>query len=452
LTAKITITAPNSSIVVNQAIMSYRNDHYEYDFTPDVAGDWEVEIVVYDSDGDSDSVSWTLHVTSAPVVEALSVDPRNTTRPGVIDIEALISDPDTPISDIIASFKVYSPSGALYVQGSLALAESNGDLGYFRANFTISLDAEVGLYDIEIFASDENETTVRNFANALEVINIAPTVSSVTLNATVLERGKTVAITVEASDPETPRSQLIVRVKVDDPDGLNVMDSIASWNPSMGKHESSFTPTYNAKLGRYTIEVTATDTDGVTGGPAIANLTVVNAKPVIKNVTAYPNYVTVNSSVLIRVDAEDFETLKSNLRVRVKVGKDILNATLREGLFECVYNPTSVGKYGVQVNVTDEDGGLTTMSVEDLFEAVPSTTEVPPTTTTTTTPLIAEIGVGNLTNWINNLFANLPSLSELGDLLYSAQSFIWILVGAATLLTIKRSREERRRAPSGRRR
>jgi hypothetical protein len=451
LNARITITAPNSSVVVNQASMSFRNGHYEYDFTPDCTGNWSIYVSVTDNDSSSCSVSWSILVTAAPTIATLSVSPSNTTRPASIHIEAVISDSDTPLSQISASFKVYSPSGSLFAQGSLTLISSEGNSGTFGANFTITISSEVGLYDIEILASDGTYSTNRTFANVLSVYNIAPSVDSLSLNVTELERGKTVKISVRASDPETPAGQLTVRVRIDDPNGTNVLDTIASWNPSTSKYETTYTPAYNAKLGIYTVEATAKDPEGKEGGPKRANLTVKNSLPVIKSVTASSSSCPVNSSVTIYVDADDFETLKSDLKVKIKVNGAIGNATFSSGVFTYVFNPTQAKDYDVQVNVTDSDGGLTSKTYSKLFFAYvqpPGSQNQQTTTASNSDPPLNSSG---LLNWLHNLLSDFPGLNGLMSYLNSAQALILILV-AIVVLAIMRSSSRRRRASGGRRR
>jgi hypothetical protein len=393
-------------------------------------------------------------VTAAPTITTLSVSPSNTSRPASVHIEAVISDSDTPLSQISASFKVYSPSGSLFTQGSLALVSSEGNSGTFGANFTVTTSSEVGLYDIEILASDGTYSTNKTFANVLSVYNIAPSVDSLNLNVTELERGKTVKISVQASDPETPAGQLTVRVKVDDPNGINVLDTIASWNPSTSKYETVYTPAYNAKLGIYTVEATARDPDGKEGGPKRANLTVKNSLPVIKSVTASSSACPVNSSVTIYVDADDFETLKSELKVKIKVNGAVGNATFSNGVFSYVFNPTQAKDYDVQVNVTDSDGGLTSKTYSKLFSAYiqpPVYASQNQQTTTDLSPSSDPNLSSGLLGWLHNLLPNFTSLNEFMSYLNSAQALILIIIVVAAFAAMRGS-SRRRRASRGRRR
>jgi hypothetical protein len=374
--------------------------------------------------------------------------PSNTPRPASIRLEAVISDSDTPLSQISASFKVYSPSGSLFTQGSLVLVSSEGNSGTFGANFTVTTSSEVGLYDIEILASDGTYSTSKTFANVLSVYNIAPSVDSLNLNVTELERGKTVKISVQASDPETPAGQLTVRVKVDDPNGINVLDVIASWNPSTSKYETAYTPAYNAKLGIYTVEATVRDPDGNEGGPKRANLTVKNSLPTIKSVTASPSACLINSSVTIYVDADDFETLKSELKVRIKINGAIGNATFSNGVFTYVFNPTQAKDYDVQVNVTDSDGGLVSKTYNKLFSAYIQQTTI---SNPNSSPNNSDLNSSGLLSLLHNLLPNFTSLNELMSYLNSAHVLILIIIVVMAFAFLRGS-SRRGRASRGRRR
>jgi len=149
------------------------------------------------------------------------------------------------------------------------------------------------------------------------------------------------------------------------------------------------------------------------------------------------------------VNTSDFETPESELHVKLKIDSTIGNATWNatSQLFEYSFVPTQAGSYSISINVTDADGGTASKTFSNVITAVTQQQM-----TTTTQVLDPNTTLPNLTagfdlkSWLKSIFSSIPVLSDLQDLLGTANTLIILGIGLFIMYAIvSRGRGEGRR-------
>ncbi|MEM3674469.1 MAG: DUF2341 domain-containing protein [Candidatus Methanomethyliaceae archaeon] len=437
LVAQITIRDPSNDIRVNRVSMSLNSgtNRWEYAYVLDETGTWQITFYLRDSDDAEVSQDHQVQCVTISVL-SLSVVPNETTRPSSVTLNASVSgDLDT----LTVRYRVYDPEDHLFSEGTMSYSKSVSGVHYFTHSLGLGTGALAGYYDVIINATDVNGGDEKAFLQAFRVLNVDPLIHSITLNTASIERGKTLSIRVNATDPEG--SGLLVYIRIYSPQNESIYFAYCSYNSSSGLYEASWTTSAATQLGNYKVEASAEDVEG-----GLASLSrdflVVNSRPVIHEVLTSSEEVYVNSTVWIYANVSDYETQVHLLVVAVKIDnhQGLMSFDSSSNLFKYAYVPTSAKTYDVQVNATDLDGDTTSLTRNGLFRAYLPTggSEGGEVTETTTTSIsLWNLPNGTMKDWLKDLFSRIPVISDIQEVLGTVETLVGIIAGIFFIYAVR---------------
>ncbi len=245
---------------------------------PDAAGETaSVMVTVTDPNGLEAvaSVVVSTLANQAPVIESLTVDPSSVIPGEVITLNVTAFDPDG--GDLTYSWSV--PAGW---SGS-----SSSDI------LELTAPDEYGVSDtVQVTISDGDDTTTASVTIST-VNNVAPTISSLTADPQIVERGGTSTLQVEASDPFG--AELSYDWSIDNDDWT------LSENGDQATVEAS-----NSLNDSALVTVTVDDGSGGTATASTSVQTMTNQNPVIAGVSSdSPDWVEQGGTAQLTADATD---------------------------------------------------------------------------------------------------------------------------------------------------
>jgi len=453
LTVTLDLEAPNGTIVVNDATMTYNDSDSKFYYTTpslDAEGTWTATVTCQDTDSGTDTGSTTFSVVTISVNSVASV-PYNSTRPATFHLKANVTCNDP--SQTTVNYTVKNPSGAVFDSGGMTY-NATDDL--WHASVSVSQTDPVGYYNVTVNATESDASDEKEFENVFRVDNVAPTVVSIAIDPDPCERGTQLTITVDASDPEHPESQLDVSITLDPPTGSDIVLGTATWDGS--DHIKTWTPSATAVLGTYNAMVTVTDPDG---DQTQANKTFVvqNSPPTISSCYAVKSDLVVGESTWIYASVTDFEDLGSELNVTIYIyaGAQLKTSGFMTydsslGKFKWAFSITDVGVYDVKIEAEDSDSGTTTREFSEVVEVTQSTSTgggtTSSSTTTEETPTPTEEIIDTISDWkdrFKSFFSDfeLPTFEEVTEFFTGINAMLGTLtlLGAiAAASSMKRSR------------
>ncbi|UCH89421.1 MAG: hypothetical protein JSV49_01875, partial [Thermoplasmata archaeon] len=189
---------------------------------------------------------------------------------------------------------------------------------HWEAYMVIKSSWPLGIYDFRARVADPEENTCPWFYlnNSLRVWNNIPKIESVTCLPTILYRGESANISIDAKDVENAEDLLEIELEYRIPGGVNwVTDYISSSSYSDYYWHFEFWPPSNAPLGAYSIRARVRDLDDAWSDYSYLNssLVVNNSIPKIVTFNQDPRVVYRTGTVQITADALDLETMKEFL-------------------------------------------------------------------------------------------------------------------------------------------
>ena len=305
-----------------------------------LAGDYTITLVVTDNATRMASTSETIHITDRPPV--VSFVPSGTNSPTVTLISLAIStsDPDGTVSTVTVSWG----DGTTHTLTSNATGDNHSY-------------ALAGTYTVAVNVTDNAGLT--STASTTETVTDRPPSLNFNQSATTVPTGTTVSLTISAADPDGSVT------------GLEVNWGDGSIH-SLQANASSDTHAY-ALAGSYTITVTATDDEGITGSSQ-ASIAITDRSPTL-SFTQSSTTVPTGTPITLTISTSDPDGTVSQIQVSWGDGTiDVLpgNATVD------IHSFSIAGSYTVTVTATD-DASLTYVSQDSV-----RITDRPPTVVFTT--------------------------------------------------------------------
>lgn len=307
-------------------------------------------------------------VNYQPLARDLSVSPASVLRGRTVEVSSSASDVEDREELLDAVFE-WRPNGSADWK---PLAGSY-DGARFKAMLAASIDSKTGKADIRVaFIDTLDARGPWAYLNAsLELQNNPPHLMEIGVSEPAVTRGGLVTLFINASDPETAKSDLLPTVEYSVADG--------GWQP-LGVQGEFFENSWRYSLdlnaswpvGAYDLRARVRDSDGGESQwqELSSALVVSNSLPVIDSARAVRTKLLRNETTAIVVTGGDYETAAPQLTMEIKVqdprGRDQSGYVSRprwvNGSFEARFQPPPsaiLGKYTVSVRLGDADGGWT---------------------------------------------------------------------------------------------
>ncbi len=235
----------------------------------DGPGTFEVTVRVTDSGtpalDDSETITVTVNaVNEAPVLDPIDDQTISVRQP--LTVTATASDPDLPANDLTFGLGSGAPDGITIdpISGVITWTPTSSQEGDHPV--TVRVTDEGGLSDTTSF---------------MVVVGAAVPLPPVLAPADdqAVDEGQQLALTVSASDPDTPLDDLVFTLEPGAPDGLG-FDSVTPGVP--GSARIIWTPTETQGPGDHSVTVRVTDPDGLFDTQTITiTVSEVNEPPVL---------------------------------------------------------------------------------------------------------------------------------------------------------------------------
>jgi len=351
----------------------------------DYYGETDVDLVVYDTDGDVASVTVTLRwnsVNDVPVIDNVSLEAsdiyRGETLGFFLNASEVWGEDDEDDMNVTVGYYLNET-----VNGILGWMSYDAGGGYFTLtadNWTKPDMLPLGSYSFNFTLNDTNVPSGQAFRNLTNVLTVKNSpirfVDDTGFNSTEMFRGESITVYVNATDYETEEWALIFQFQV-----RHV--ALGTWNDTFLNASGydndtmswvfGFSPEGNATLGNYSIRVRLTDGDGNTTGWVRNDTTIlVKNNPPQMDATIDLSVTEMNLAETVTLgfngsDMEnDVENLSFTLEYNDSSGWDTshfsdlgYNRTAFE--WEANFTPplaAEIGLYSFRIKVTDRDGGV----------------------------------------------------------------------------------------------
>jgi len=360
------------------------------------------DVRVEASDGNGGSVSATEYgefavANANPVINYIHVwgypggllDPAGSIKRGEsVRIFSGVVDAETPSNQLNVTIRYKAQADSVWTIVSAQWESNYG--GYWYYDWTIPGNASLGLYDVQVEASDGNggsasvteygEFTVNNMNPVVNYIHVWGYPGGLLDPAGTIKRGETVRIFASITDLETASNQLNVTIKYKAQTDPEWTTTIAQWEPLYGGYwYYDWVIPANASSGLYDVRVEVYDGNGgFASATEYGEFNVTNANPVVNyiHVWGYPGGLldpagTINTGEMVRIftGVMDLETASDQLNVTIsyKAQSDVVWTTV-SAQWEPLYGGywyhdwtipggASLGLYDVRVEASDGNGG-----------------------------------------------------------------------------------------------
>jgi predicted GH43/DUF377 family glycosyl hydrolase len=358
--------------------LGYNTDRWTCPFTPPAIaelGQYSFRFVSEDSLNETyiyPSLYNIEVVNNAPVIWSITTSPAATSvnRTKTVKLVMDVSDVETADTSLEMTVLYKSPLDSTWQSGYIANKIYSS--GYWEADFTPAINADLGLYDFKISCND-SITNVTSGFNLL-VINTAPIIWNINNTPTGISvyRTNTVRLIMNATDLETIGNKLSFVVKYKSPLDTNwQINYLSNLKFSAPNWTIDFTPPKNADLGIYSFNIMCNDTDSGSAA-SIYNLEVLNNIPVISQISTNTPTPKANRTVTIKliITTTDIETAAKDLIVNVSYNTPIdsswqydyiSNLKFSNGNWELDFTPSidaPLGQYTFNVSSNDTEGGI----------------------------------------------------------------------------------------------
>ncbi len=236
--------------------------------------------------------------------------------------------------------------------------------------FITTINTTLGFYDFRVkFIDNESTTTGWKYLNdSLEVLNNIPYIEDFSPSKSIIFRAETITIYTNASDIEDPENLLTSGIRFKSSSGTwielgGVFYDIDHW-------EINFTPSIDAELGFYDIEINFTDLDGDYCGWTIFEdaFEVKNNHPLISELC--DDFIVNTSKLDIDLTQYEFDIEDSNEDLIWSVDQTTINKSLfsvgitnyLEDILRIIPMKNKVGSDDITLILGDKDGGVSKKS------------------------------------------------------------------------------------------
>lgn len=249
-------------------------------------------------------------LNNPPVIHWVDVDPQEVVTPTTVEIAVNASD----YEDISPTMRadINMPNGTIVEK----YMPYNGSL--FLTNFTVEADYPIGVYLIDILATDSQGATAEYIISFFYMVS-ASMLSDALVNGTVqfswtLTVEESLEFTVNVTDYNTPPEELNVKISFIAPNGTsyNFTASILNrYSDQKARFICSFIATKAYILPptqAWRVEIVAKDPEGNTVRILVADINIINTPPSVSTPTYWPPVLyRVIESLTVNVIVQDFE-------------------------------------------------------------------------------------------------------------------------------------------------
>jgi uncharacterized protein (TIGR03790 family) len=254
---------------------------------------------------DNNTVTIPFTVVTQPTILDVAFSKEKVLRGGSVDVSVRVVDLTTPYDQLNFSCR-HKNIDTAWTGLSMTPQATNG---LWSGTFQTDYDFPLGPYSFEFnITNQQGLTTSRTELSAVEVMNNLPWIGGLTVEPTQNPRDQSAIVTVFPEDLEDEEYNMSVKLwHSSDNSSWSV---ISGMKYSGNGYEGEISFTKNSNLGPIYLKATTTDQDGNTSEPYYAPgwLELVNSLPSVETLQVSPNLVYRGDSVLIRVNATDFET------------------------------------------------------------------------------------------------------------------------------------------------
>jgi predicted GH43/DUF377 family glycosyl hydrolase len=309
-------------------------------------------------------------LNNRPAFNFVTPGSTNVNRTHTVNVLFNATDIETPSDNLTFTVKYKSQFEIFFETKYLSAIEYSGI--NWLINFTPPENATLGLYLINFSCNDSLVDTYYNIV--VNVVNNAPRMWWVNTNLTenYLNRTKSIKMTVNSTDKETPTDYMNVVVRYMAPSDVTWQTSYLSpINYLTGHWEINFTPPASAEIGWYTINIYSEDNDS---GISHYNLSLLvkNNKPIIWDISLSPNnqFVYRTKKIQLIINATDLETLPDDLTLSIYYkspnftgwqGSYLEDKKYEDGFWKINFTPpwpADLGLYTFNINCSDNDLGF----------------------------------------------------------------------------------------------
>ena len=236
---------------------------------------------------------------------------------------------------------------------------------YNSGNWTVPLlvgaDTKVGNCDLRVRLNDSIGPGPWRYLNkTMTVTNAPPVVSKFIADSADVLRVRTVNLTIQGSDFETPSDKLVLRLEYviggsTDWEPLPSAQAKVTYDAKLKLWNVVYTPTKDNYLGIYHIRASLKDLDNTNGptGDLQGNLLIKNNPPKVK----FTAKTSVTTGEVVTFDARDTTDPEDSVSY-LKFDWDFKDGKATSSRVSHAFN--NPGTYEVTVKVTDRDGGVST--------------------------------------------------------------------------------------------
>lgn len=339
----------NDTTVVTAKDVSSRS--YTYNWVPDTAGTYKIEVVVNDADGNRASkvISNSYKVTgdSSTVIESFTIAK---TRVGVGETVALTTKVKAGTGEPNFRYVIKANDERLY-----SFTTSDRTYTY---NWTPMAKGTFNFTVVVFDASGKNvQATIKNVK---VVTNPTPIIESVTADKSSANVGDTVAITTKVL-AGTGTAPFKYTVRINDysvkTSKINSKTYTYNWQPT--------------QAGTYKIEMFVYNSDGTLARKVLDKAYVVNGytAPVISSATLSKSSAKTGDTVAIKTTVKS-GTGSPNFKYTVKINDSTVVTAKDVNSRTYTYNwkPTEAGTYKIEVVVNDNNGGRASKVISSTYK------------------------------------------------------------------------------------
>jgi chitodextrinase len=314
--------------------------------------------VAYSNQGDYNLIAGSVLIkNNVPEAKTLDVEDSTVERSSSLLFYATGEDLETDDRFLDAVFEYSIDGGGTWSKSYFGAPSYNAQQSRFEVTFTPDSDADLGEYDFQVRFFDDVDYSDNLIKTSLvEVTNVKPVVSSLSISDSTAYRMDTITLTAQVSDADQDEGTLTPNFQYKGPSGGWISQSSSSsyFNPpsymTEGKWEIEFEPPADADVGEYSFSVEFTDNEGITSDPyeLISALTLENSQP---EVTIDKPTSGSRDPGKIKFEATGFDEEDQSLTWLWNFG-DGETSTDESPTHEF----TEAGSYDITVTVTDDDG------------------------------------------------------------------------------------------------